>query len=200
LDAHASHPTRCPDGRYQVDGPPLLRTSDAIVIDHGRVAIEGLCNATPAKIREQRDGGHSVRARWSKCGRMRRVELRAVVAPGCEELRGKLGVRRHRPAQRFTASRCDDHLGCRSACTSNADCATSQWCAKPAGDCDAAGVCTERIEGGCPLYLDPVCGCDGQTYGNACEALISHVNVEHAGTCEATCDADSCAIAPMTPR
>jgi hypothetical protein len=42
------------------------------------------------------------------------------------------------------------------------------------------------------LY-DPVCGDDGRTYGNACEARLAHVDVVHEGVCARPCaDVSEC--------
>lgn len=68
-------------------------------------------------------------------------------------------------------------------CERNGECDRSQYCAKPEGRCDGEGVCTVRPQV-CPLYFDPVCGCDGETYGNACEAANAGANVAHEGACE----------------
>ena len=50
--------------------------------------------------------------------------------------------------------------------------------------CDFVGTCTP-IPTGCPGIIDPVCGCDGHTYPNRCEAQRSSVSVDHVGPCSA---------------
>ncbi len=75
------------------------------------------------------------------------------------------------------------------ACRTNADCsATSSYCEKAIADCGGSGTCTPRPRI-CPLVIDPVCGCDGNDYGNPCEAAAAGVNVASRGVCAVTtCD------------
>jgi hypothetical protein len=68
------------------------------------------------------------------------------------------------------------------ACGSNADCATTQYCAFPEGQCDTRGSCQPRPQV-CTFIYQPVCGCDGQTYGNACAAAGGGVSIDHRGEC-----------------
>lgn len=61
----------------------------------------------------------------------------------------------------------------------------ASFCSMPAGSCrtpDMAGTCTPRPDV-CPAIFDPVCGCDNNTYGNACAAAAAGVNVLSQGEC-----------------
>ncbi len=63
-----------------------------------------------------------------------------------------------------------------SGCNSNDECGLTSYCARPPRECAAAGECAPRPEI-CPLVFMPVCGCDGTTYGNACEAGAAGASV-----------------------
>ena len=67
-------------------------------------------------------------------------------------------------------------------CTDNSDCAAAEYCQKATGDCSGTGGCVSMPEY-CFDVWDPVCGCDNNTYGNACEAAVASVNIASAGVC-----------------
>jgi hypothetical protein len=65
-----------------------------------------------------------------------------------------------------------------------ATCATGSFCLTPIGACTAgtAGLCAP-IPQACPKTSNPVCGCNGTTYDNACTALAASVAINHTGAC-----------------
>lgn len=68
------------------------------------------------------------------------------------------------------------------SCSNSADCLAGEYCEKTEGSCGVTGSCTLMLTA-CPAVWAPVCGCDDQTYGNACEAAASSVNVSYTGEC-----------------
>jgi hypothetical protein len=63
-------------------------------------------------------------------------------------------------------------------------CGANEYCQLPVGTCSrrAVGHCAAVPEF-CPLIFAPVCGCNGQTFGNSCDAAHARVNVRHNGHC-----------------
>lgn len=98
----------------------------------------------------------------------------------------------------------DGAIGCTErACVNvcggltGASCPDGQYCSYPpealCGASDQTGTCAVQPDA-CTLQFDPVCGCDGLTYGNACAAASFGVSIASEGECpprpECTTDAD----------
>jgi hypothetical protein len=64
-------------------------------------------------------------------------------------------------------------------------CGEGEYCDFPPKMCkgvELQGVCVAKSVA-CTMQYDPVCGCDGQTYGNDCVRIAKEVQKDHDGEC-----------------
>jgi len=65
-------------------------------------------------------------------------------------------------------------------------CNSALYCQVPAGQCsnpDAAGTCVKAPDF-CMRVSRPVCGCNGKTYANECDARHAKVAIDTASACK----------------
>jgi Kazal-type serine protease inhibitor domain len=83
--------------------------------------------------------------------------------------------------------------GCQSLCTKSSECATGEYCSITNGACltsKVIGFCKQKPDT-CSDVLKPVCGCDGETYKNACDATRQGTPIASEGMCGASCGGPS---------
>ncbi|RMF81991.1 MAG: hypothetical protein D6739_08740, partial [Nitrospirae bacterium] len=154
-------------------------------------ASRDLYYATDARLcRDNGDCGASEYCDFlgSPCGSLGQCERRPVLCPptgggvcGCDGLTYTNACLAHMAGVSVAYGG-----ACTNLCTTNDGCGPGGYCDKPVGQCGGTGTCAAR-PASCAPVTDPVCGCDGATYDNACEAARAGVAVDHPGPCPAPC-------------
>jgi hypothetical protein len=102
------------------------------------------------------------------------------------------------------ASRCDAQKAgtsvlsvgaCPCGGTNNTPCESGKYCQLAVGTCtqpNPSGTCVEVPTSTCSSYSQPVCGCDGKTYTNACEAAKAKQSLVTNGLCPCGVNGGTC--------
>ena len=142
----APRPPLCDDGRFVVDGAPLLPDPgssgvDAVVVARPDIAVASGCSRTQGQVRRTRKGT-LLKAKWRSCAHVAgTVTVGALIGPGCDTLSGKIRARKARINRRFTATRgrCGDarlDRGAPEECEASSDCSGGRQC----GSCQCVTV------------------------------------------------------------
>ena len=131
----------------------------------GKADLVGTCELPHGK---DRCGGHGVGNCWCD-------DLCVEYGDCCSDADTVCGIEVPEPE----GTPCGGFLG--DTCDADEYCAyeAGQYC----GAADASSTCEPRPEF-CPAIYMPVCGCDGQTYGNSCDAAVAGTGVSYEGECE----------------
>ena len=200
----------CEGGRYRIDGGIPLAGFEGdlgvVAVARNTVSMSPCGTATKSKVRRGKSR-LSVKAVWDNCGAMsNRIKLRMKTDRNCDRAIGRIREKPGSGRVKFSAQRgCEFAIDCSpnslpvdtdgdqcddsceevsSRCVEDVDCWDDYlFCAKATGECGGEGECRPRSEF-CTMDYVPMCGCDGETYSNACDAASGGINLDHEGACE----------------